>query len=141
MRFAFCALVLAGCMQQDPQPYPGPGPIDTGGCTDDSQCGGLSCARDGQCVSSSQLYTAHITWTVKTATADATSCANSPSLDLDFSGGGGGFGFAPVPCMEGKFSIDRLETWFTGVHLYPDGDPGNGAYGTITAGNVALDLP
>jgi hypothetical protein len=156
---AFALGLIAGCAQQqsDPPPdYPPPyyppgggggggGPPPTYGCSADSQCGtGEACARDGECLPSNELRAVHVTWTVQGAQADQTSCSNSESLELDFTGGNEGpWGYAPVPCMEGKFSIDKLPTWYTYVQLGRDGDITSGSGGKIDPdlGTVVLDLP
>lgn len=152
MRIVLLGL-LVGCVQRqsDPPPdypppdYPPSYPPPSYGCTADSQCGtGEACARDGECLPANEVRAVHVTWTVQGAAADRTSCSNSENLELDFSGNGEGpWGYAPVPCMEGKFSIDKLPTWYTYVQLGRDGDITSGSGGKIdpTLGTVTLDLP
>jgi hypothetical protein len=161
MRIALALMLFAGCIQPapDPGPDPGPGPDPTGGwgtgpggtggdsgygCHADTECGtGYVCARDGECLTSSQVRTIHVTWTVAGATADATSCANEPHLDITFvnTDNDEQFGFSPVPCVEGKFTIDKLPTRFGSVELSKTGDYSNYASGVFGSdGTVALDL-
>lgn len=150
-RYALVVLLAAGCIQDptsdptwtDPPPsgQPGPGPIESG-CQQDSDCGtNAVCARDGECLAPSDVRAAHITWTVNGAAASASSCTSTPDLELDFFSSQGSYGYAPVPCMEGKFSIDKLPVWFTSVSLQSQSS-GASASGTIDAatGDVTLDL-
>jgi hypothetical protein len=150
MRFLLVALLAAGCLQ-DPTTDPGwndppigePGPGPTGpGCQADADCGtNAVCARDGECVAPSDVRVAHISWTVNGVAADATSCTTTPDLELDFFSGEQAYGYEPVPCKEGKFSIDKLPIWYTSVQLTSQ-ETGATASGTIDAatGDVSLDL-
>ncbi len=113
MRLILGAMFVAACG----------GGSDTTNCTDDA-CSPNVCARNGECDPASDIRTLHVTWTVNGAAANATSCAPSPDLELDFiSDFDDAFGFAPVPCMEGAFTIDRIPTRFIQVELGPNGDP------------------
>ncbi len=122
----------------------GNGGSDSFGCEQDSDCGGGTqvCARDGECIDSSQVIEVHITWTLSGAPASSTTCASSTDLQLSFlSDQGDEFGFAPVPCVEGKFTIDKLPNWYTSVQLSTDYDD-EGPIGKIdSSGDVAIDLP
>ena len=157
MRIAVAFVLLAGCIQPAPDPGPGPGPEPTGwgtgpggtggnssyGCHLDTECGtGYVCARDGECLTSAETRTIHVTWTVAGAPADATSCANAPHLDITFlNASQEQFGFSPVPCAEGKFTIDKLPTRFDTVELARTGDYSGYATGVFASdGTVALDL-
>lgn len=157
MRIALALMLFAGCIQPaqpDPGPGPGPdpgwgtGPGGTGGqtgswCHADTDCGGgYVCARDGECLTSSQVRVIHVTWTLQSAAADSMTCGASPNLDITFfDTSGSQFGFSPVPCVEGKFTIDKLPTWYTTVQLARTGDYNGGASGTFASdGTVALDL-
>ena len=146
MRYVLVAL-LVGCMpRSDPQPDP-PGWSDPGGtvdgCTDTSCFGGNVCARDGSCVDPSQIRAVHVTWTLMGQPASATSCANAPNLVIHFVEGTDGqwVGYSPVPCNEGKFTVDRLPTWFTRVTLKKDSSGSSQASGIDTMGNATIDLP
>jgi hypothetical protein len=138
MRLLALALVLAGC---SPDPagtnFPGGGGGENLGCTSDTQCGsGLVCARTGDCLESSSIHAIHVTWTVNGAAADATTCTRFPDLEISFGASNGAtWGYAPVPCGEGKFSIDKFPVWFNEVELA-------GAYGAIdrVTGEAMLDL-
>jgi hypothetical protein len=157
--------VVGGCFTQSsgptggdyppPDPYPYPTGYDAGsydpppnsyGCHQDSDCGGtLVCARDGECMSAAQVRIIHVTWTLGGQLASADTCKTAPPLELAFTDitGASQFGFAPVPCMEGKFTVDKMPIVFTGVQMGPEYDYGaGGASGTFdTTGTVALDLP
>src|SRR5687767_11447292 len=125
MRFAFGALLLAGCFIQpdtgsDDYPPPPSGGWGSGwggsdgtsgyGCQLDSQCPGASvCARDGSCMSASSVRIVHVMWTLKGQDANATSCSAAPKLDITFTDSySATFGFSPVPCDAGKFTVDKL---------------------------------
>lgn len=155
MRLALALpLLLAACIQQtsqDPGSDPGwgTGPGGTGGnagfgCHQDSDCGTTAvCARDGECLSPSDVRTIHVTWTLSTQPASTATCSASPHLDLTFlDSAQDQFGFSPVPCVEGKFTIDKLPTWYSTVELSRTGDYGNGgATASFDAsGTAALDL-
>ena len=75
--------------------------------------------------------------------ASAQTCASAPHLDLTFiDPNGDQFGFSPVPCAEGKFTIDKMPSFYQTVELSRTGDYGeSGASGYFdTDGTVALDL-
>lgn len=162
MRIALALVLFAGCIQAS-QPDPGSGintgeggwgtgPGGTGGapsswCQADADCGGGSyvCARDGECLPSTDVRTVHVTWTIRGAAANTTSCSNALHLDISFIVAGDQyadqFGFSPVPCIEGKFTIDKLPNRFDEVQLAKTGDLsgfGEGLFGSD--GTVALDL-
>lgn len=109
MRAALLSLaILAGC-----------GGNGTSMCTTDSQCGGDTCARTGECLPASEIQSVKVTWTIQGQPASATTCASSPSFLLEFDGQdyGDAFGYAPVPCMEGQFSMDKLPTRYVQVDI------------------------
>jgi hypothetical protein len=152
MRLAL-VLVVAGCMQQtysDPPPQPGggwgTGPGGTGGsesfgCHADSACGINVCARDGECVPATEVRTVHVLWTVSGQPAGTMTCGNAPDLELTFLDSSDAFGFSPVPCVEGKFTVDKLPAWYESVQLSPTYDSATGASGEFGSdGNVQLDL-
>ncbi len=153
-RLALVALAVVGCMPQDPPPPSGGGyyPPSSGGggggggftgCESDTQCPtGNVCANDGECVPPADVMTVHVSWTLQGQPASTTTCANNDSLELDFTSGQGRFGYAPVPCMEGLFTVPKLPTWYTSVQLGIEYDPAQGSGATIpSSGTVALDLP
>ncbi len=158
MRIALLGLVLAGCMDQSTTyppsggggggyypPPPPPSGGTPGDCTSDTQCPtGDVCARTFECLPSSDVYAIHVSWTLQGQPASTTSCATAPNLDIDFTGSNvTWWGYAPVPCVEGKFSIDKMPTGYTHVELVRDGDQYGGDAGNIdpTTGTVALDMP
>lgn len=137
-------LLIGGCVDSsssDPGWDPQPGGPPVGGfCQQDSDCPGQVCARDGSCLSASDVYTVHVSWTLRGQPASATTCAAANDLVVDF----GGFGFAPVPCSEGKFSVDKLPVFYSQVSVFREdsASPG-GATAEIPrdTGLVAVDLP
>lgn len=120
-------------------------PTGSGGCEQDSECGSnLVCARDYSCDTADQVMVAHIHWTVSGQPANATTCANIADLDIQFTDDNDAwwFGFSPVPCVEGKFTIDKLPKWYTRVGLGPVGPrTGNAAAIDPTTGEATIDLP
>jgi hypothetical protein len=122
---ALTAVLLVGCIQrQYPPPsgddtdWPPPPPPPPG-----MPCGGACpttevCARDGECLPPSEVRQVHLEWTVQGAPADATTCASHPDLFVEFIDDfQDRFGFAPVPCIEGRFNVDKLPTRFTMTEL------------------------
>ena len=134
---------LGGCItptSSDPG-WTGPGGNPVSGCHQDSECGGQVCARDGTCEAAADLRAIHVTWTLHGQPANTTSCAHSPNLQIQFtSPANDQLGFAPVPCREGKFSIDKLPTWYNVVGLGLDASGGYSAAIDRLTGNAAIDL-
>jgi hypothetical protein len=156
MRFALAAVLLAtvaGCPSQtsssgDDGYYPiggGGGGGEEPGCRMDSDCGDEVCARDGECLPAADVWHVAVTWTIAGAPASNTSCEQEPNLEIQFSANdeyGDGVGFAPVPCNEGKFSVDKMPIRFEDVTLWNEDSESGGASGTFDgSGNVSLDLP
>ena len=148
---ALAALVLAtGCLQpSDPYPYPPPDPGGTlppssSGCQQDAECGtGQVCARDFSCASPADVATVHVNWTLSGDTASAPRCAGTPDFDIQFrSSDQYYFGYSPVPCDQGRFTIDKLPIWYTRVEI----SLGEGLRGTqgpidFAKGTATVDLP
>lgn len=131
-------LLLASC-NLSPS---GSGDDVSGDCTNDAACrNGQVCARSGGCYPPSQIRSIQVTWTLDGQPASSETCGASPDLEIDFHGSdGGSLGFAPVPCVAGKFSIDKLPVSFTSVRLGSRrGGWASGELDTIT-GEAALDL-
>jgi hypothetical protein len=121
-------------------------PINPGrpgrGCQADRDCsGGDVCARTGSCLPVSQVYAVHVNWTVKGAPASEAACAPSPDLQINFgvSESDAEFGFAPVPCVQGKFTVDKLPTKLTTVRLR-HGSNWETASIDATTGDAVFDL-
>ncbi len=154
--------LVGGCFTQstsEPPPYEPPngwsgGGNDGGGgggggggyygCRQDTDCSTcFVCARDGECIAAADAHAIRISWTMKSAEPDATTCTAQPTLALTFteSASGDWTGFAPVPCSEGKFSIDKFPKRFDQVML----SPAWGVDGPTTEfgsdGTATLDLP
>jgi hypothetical protein len=149
MRALPAFLVAVGCTSSDPGWTTDPGPTPGGGstlqCSADSDCGStMVCARTQECLPPSSVYTVHVTWTLQSMPASAATCASSPDLAIFFfaPGSGGNWGYEPVPCVEGKFTVDKLPTWFSQVEL-GNQNTNDGFSATIdrTSGTAAIDLP
>jgi hypothetical protein len=86
----------------------------------------------------------HVTWTLQSQPASSASCTSSPDLAIFFfaPGNGANWGYEPVPCAEGKFTVDKLPTWFTQVQL-GDENTNDSYSATIDRGTgaAAIDLP
>jgi len=93
----------------------------SGRCTTDDQCSsGQVCARTSRCYATSQIHAVHVTWTVDGLPASATTCGTAADLEIYFRGDQSrddSIGFLPVPCVAGKFSIDKLPISYTQVQL------------------------
>jgi hypothetical protein len=104
----------------DPGEPDGPVRGRGGSCHADRDCsGGSLCARTGSCLPASQIYVVHVNWTVKGMAASDETCSPSPDLEIDFraSDSDARFGYAPVPCVQGKFTVDKLPTKYNLVRL------------------------
>jgi hypothetical protein len=103
------------------------------------------CARDGECLPANELRTVHVTWTLHGVVASATSCMSAPDLVVLFYEYGldrTALVFAPVPCREGKFTVDELPLKYTAVGIRRAGDASDGASGDFDrSGDAALSLP
>jgi hypothetical protein len=140
---ALAAMFLVGCLTRSsgpPDPIIGdPSDPSTGACNGGRGCdASLVCTRDDRCLPSDQVRAVHVTWTVAGAAPTAASCAAAPDLALDLrrSSGGHNLEFAPVPCVEGRFSVDRLSMEYDRVALRPE----RSSKVQDAAGNAALNL-
>ena len=151
---ALLVMLLAGCAMQGSAPsdddgYGGwhfPGGSTEGRCRSDGACSsGDLCARDGTCLSPAQIYPAHVMWTLSGQPAGKTACDASPDLEIGFytDSGDGYLGYAPVPCIAGKFTVDKLPRTYRRVRLGRDPGAGDGEAATIdgATGDAVLDLP
>jgi hypothetical protein len=116
------------------------------GCHDDSACrDGKVCARTGACLLPSEVRAIHVSWTVSGKPASADSCAAAPNLriDLDSSHFPDRLAFAPVPCAEGKFSVDKAPLSINHASLVRDNGGGGVRDAMIDAvtGEASMDLP
>ena len=135
-------LPLGACLTPGDSPGSGWHGGHANGCTADSECGGGACTRDGTCQSASNVHAIHVTWTVRGNPASDVTCVNAPDLDIEFtSNAQDDLGFAPVPCRQGKFTIDKLAVWYDIVALGLDRYGGKTAVIDRTTGNATIDLP
>nr|HEX4317545.1 hypothetical protein [Kofleriaceae bacterium] len=135
------ALAAAACGgYSTPSDDQDPGGFDSG-CQSDTTCSPDVCARDGECLPASDVRSIRVTWTVDGSAANATSCTTIPSLFLEFNGGPqDGVGFAPVPCMEGNFSVDKMPSRFDDVQIGIDNGGFLGDSEFDGSGDVSFDL-
>ena len=152
--------LVGGCITQsssDPpyDPYPpdpgwGSGPGGGGGstgfgCHADTECGtGAVCARDGECLAADQVRIIHVSWTVQGQVASTATCSAGPMLALSFSDSAGlVFGFEPVPCAEGRFTVDKMPISYDTVSLQRQYELDSGRVSDVfdATGNATLDLP
>jgi hypothetical protein len=117
-------MLLAGCLQRTtglPGDPGDPAKLPTR-CTDDSGCqSGEVCARTDVCLASSDVRAVHVNWTVDGMTASQDTCGSNENLDIQFSASGSGphphLGYEPVPCLAGRFTIDKLPLTFNTAGL------------------------
>ena len=65
-----------------------------------------------------QVAPIRVNWTIDGQAPTAALCANQPDWYLDFNDTyQQGFGFAPVPCMAGVFSVDKMPTRYFMVEM------------------------
>lgn len=134
MTRALAFVLLVGCVHPSSAP---PDHCGSAGCGAD-----LVCTRDHRCLPSDEVRAVHVTWTVSGAPASATSCAAAPDLVLDLrSRSGSSLGFEPVPCAEGRFTVDRLSTDYDTVQLGRASDRELQRAAIDAAGNAMLNLP
>ena len=150
---ALLVVFVVGCIARPgstddpwgPEPGAGSGPIGQGPGCSDSACGsGMVCARNHTCLPADQIRTVHAVWTVRGMTPTIQSCAGVPPLLIAFgpsAGSGLRLSYAPVPCVEGMFTIDKLPVSYDRVELGPEN--GNQLqHATVDAtGTATLDLP
>jgi hypothetical protein len=147
---ALLVVVFAGCVVQgsrsdDPGGWVFPDGT-AGHCQSDSACtGGKVCARDGGCWSPSEVHAAHVSWTLRGMPASLTTCEATPELQIGFypKGTAQELGYAPVPCVAGKFTVDKLPVTYTGVKLGRATSDHRWESTTIdgVTGDATIDLP
>ena len=141
---------LVGCVVRGSDPNVDP-PLELDppymNCHDDSAChDGKVCARTSVCLSPSQVRAIHVSWTVSGKPAGTDSCAAAPNLRIDFNSSTESLAqlaFAPVPCAEGKFSVDKAPISIDHASLVRDGGGGGFGEAKIDAvtGEASMDLP
>jgi len=139
MTRALAFVFLVGCAgsSNEPPGLGGPGDCSVLGCDADQVC-----TREGACLPPDQVRAVHVTWTVSGAAASATSCAGALDLELGLQGRGvGGFSFAPVPCVEGAFTVDRLSKAYDRVELGREQSRDVQTASIDATGDAALNLP
>jgi len=142
-------VLLAGCADQGSSGVLGPPGFDPGGtwrgCESDATCPtGEVCARIGGCTPAADVRAAHVTWTISGMPASAATCSGVAALTISFDAStSGGGSFAPVPCNEGKFSIDKIGVRFNRVGLGRSAQSEGWQHATLDSvtGEAALDLP
>jgi hypothetical protein len=149
----FAVVFVVGCVARSAEPpgepWEGPPmitPPPSSGCHSDAACGtGQVCARTGACMSPDQVRTIHASWTVRSMPANAITCTSSPDLQIEFdstTGTSARLAYVPVPCAEGKFSVDKAPIAIDHVSLGRSYG-GNWQTAKIDAvtGEASLDLP
>lgn len=147
---ALILVFLAGCVERPAEPpFEPPPPVGTQPgyrlCHYDSGCyPGEVCARNDTCLPSGLVRFAHVTWTVSGMAASPAICAAAPDLRIFLNKADtlGGLDYAPVPCEEGKFSIDKLPNDYLYVWLGREsGQDPIAATIDATTSEATLDLP
>jgi hypothetical protein len=157
MRLALVLVLAGGCIAQPEPPPPDDGygsggggwtgsggdPISHG-CRLDSECAGQVCARDGACYPATSIRAVHASWTIAGQPATETTCTSHPHLTIHFTAAavtGESFGYAPVPCENGRFTVDKLPTKYTRVDLGPESGTTETSATIDINGDAAIDLP
>jgi hypothetical protein len=112
-------------------------------CQTDGDCGDEVCARTDVCAAADTLRGVHVTWTIGGVAPTASACASYEPLQLGFDDRTTGqeIAFAPVPCLAGLFSIDKLPTTMDEVFIGPE-TGSISTRGAITSdGTANLNLP
>lgn len=114
-------------------------------CGSDATCtGGDVCTRNGDCLAPSEVRAVRVTWLVSGKTPDEATCDPHPNLRIEVypEDERDRVDYAPVPCVAGLFTIDKLPTTFDRVWLGPQRGGDDAATGKVDpAGELALDLP
>jgi hypothetical protein len=138
--FAAVCAAATGCDRSDDGSF-------EQGCRQDTDCGGdgpVVCARNGGCYAASDIRAVHVNWTVNGMPASAASCGDQPDLRLEFQLGPDpsfqDFAYAPVPCAQGKFTIDKLPLDYTFVQLGQYSTQFFGATIDATTAEAQIDL-
>ena len=129
IRFASIAIVLLAACSHDGE-----------SCTVDGDCGDDVCARTNVCAPKSQVWSVHVTWTVNGVPPTAASCASLDPLEIGFYSQTESIAFAPVPCIAGLYSIDKLPIEMDEVTLGPQ-DASAPFVGIPSSGDATIDLP
>lgn len=143
---------VAGCVTRsqsidDPDPDPGQGfpGDDVNRCRSDSQCSsGQVCTRTHDCLPPDQVRTVHAEWTVRGMEASLQTCAAVRDLQITFLVGAGNSqpqSFAPVPCVQGKFTVDKLPVTYDRVELGGTSGQAQQNASIDASGTAKLDLP
>ena len=149
----FAVVFVVGCVPRPSEPpddpWVGP-PVVTNpphpGCESDASCSsGQVCARTGACLAPDQVRAIHVSWTVSGMPASSTSCASAPDLqiELDSTSGSAHLAYLPLPCVEGRFSVDKAPISIDKVSLgraYGGSGWQNAKIDPVT-GEASLDLP
>jgi len=150
---AFVVVFVVACVTRtewEPGPGPGSGPGsnpggDRGnGCAVDSCGANAVCARNHTCLPVDQVRTVHADWTLRGMAASAQTCAAANNLMIAFfasSGSGSRLSYAPVPCVEGRFTIDKLPKTYDRVELGLESGMGTQQATVDATGQARLDLP
>jgi hypothetical protein len=120
-----------------------PGDPDDPFC--DTSCSrGQVCTRSGDCLPPSQVREIHVNWLVSGQMPDEAACSPNPNLRIDVSTKDerDRVNYSPVPCIAGRYTIDKLPTTFDQVWLGPVRGSSGAATGQLDAGGeLTLDLP
>ena len=136
-------LALAGCpaSSSGDDTYLPPGGFPESGGQKDSDCAPDVCARDGECLPSSDVRSIRVNWTINGGPASAAACMTAPDFYLQFDGQfNDGVGFAPVPCQAGVFSVDKMPSRFQAVEVGIDNGGSLGDSVFDQTGQVSFDV-
>ena len=136
LALALAALLLAGCFSSG----------SSRECAGDADCDEI-CARTGECIAADSAIEVVVEWTVAGAVPTAASCQPAAELEVVFyAGQEEATSFAPIPCMLGRTTYDKMPPRLDRVELiaYDDGgavlDSGSGAIEPAGTTTVTIDL-
>jgi hypothetical protein len=128
-------LLLAACSDDTQQQgfYGPPGQYGGFYCQADTDCpASEECTRTSECLPAADVRSDVINWTVNAMPANATTCGTLTGFSLTFADHGiGATTFEPVPCAEGKFSIDKVDAAYDSVYLQDSAGAGTTWQGLI----------
>lgn len=91
--------------------------LGAGRCESDADCGGESCARNGECTS--EIVFVRYTWNVGGLRPSEASCAGHPWLSVTFEDRdiGDELVYTPIRCTLGQITFDRMPARYDSVVL------------------------
>jgi len=117
--------------------------LGAGRCESDADCGGESCARNGECTS--EIVFVRYTWTVGGLQPREESCAGHPWLSVTFEDRdiGDELVYTPIRCTLGQITFDRMPARYDSVVLRaedPAGEQVSSLRSTIEPPGIMVEV-